>query len=224
MISQNFQSDLVHFPDFHTHQKGNVFSIFNVLPDEGIPDQCFSWGIHPWYLNENWDKELEKIVASSSNPRLLAIGECGFDLIKGPEPKLQMKAFVAQADLAIKLGLPIILHCVKGSHLLQEFLKNNPNPPAIIWHGYNQKPKIAENLISFRLYFSFGKALLKQDSNAQQWLLKCPLDRIFFETDNSEISISAIYQQASLLLGIPVGQLVHQVRENWNRISNRKMT
>ena len=61
MINQNFQSDLVHFPDFHTHQKGNVFSIFNVLPDDGIPDQCFSWGIHPWYLNENWEKELEKI-------------------------------------------------------------------------------------------------------------------------------------------------------------------
>lgn len=224
MINQNFQSDLVHFPDFHTHQKGNVFSIFNVLPDEGIPDQCFSWGIHPWYLNENWEKELEKIAASSSNPQLLAIGECGFDMIKGPEPKVQMKAFEAQAQLAKKIGIPLILHCVKGTHLLQEYLKNNSEPPTIIWHGFNQNPQIAEKLLFFPIYFSFGKAILKQNSNAQQWLEKCPLEKIFFETDNSDIPISEIYQQASLLLGLSAGQLADQVLENWNRISNRKMT
>ncbi|MCS4435719.1 TatD family hydrolase [Aquiflexum gelatinilyticum] len=224
MINQNFQSDLVHFPDFHTHQKGNVFSIFNTLPDDGIPDQCFSWGIHPWYLNENWEKEFEKIESAKANPNLVAIGECGFDLIKGPGPKLQMEAFSAQAELAKKLGLPIILHCIKGTHLLQEYLKNHPEPPTIIWHGFNQNPQIAEKLLSFPIYFSFGKAILKQDSNAQQCLLKCPLDRIFFETDNSDIPISVIYQQASLLLGLSAGQLAGQVEENWNRISKRKIT
>jgi len=224
MINQNFQSDLVHFPDFHTHQKGNVFSIFNVLPDDGIPDQCFSWGIHPWFLNENWEKELEKIEHASSNPQLMAIGECGFDLILGPEPDLQMKAFTAQAALAKKLGLPLILHCVKGAHLLQEYLKKHPDSPAIIWHGFNQNPQIAKSLLTYQVYFSFGKAILKKNSNAQKWLIQCPIERIFFETDDSQIPVSDIYQQASLLLDIPVSQLAKQVKENWNRISNRKMT
>jgi TatD DNase family protein len=224
MIDQNFQSDLIHFPDFHTHQKGSELSIFNVLPDSGIPHQCFSWGIHPWYLNEKWEKELEKIAASSSNPWLVAIGECGFDLIRGPEIELQIKAFTAQVNLAKKLGLPLILHCVKGAHLLQEFLKKHPDSPAIIWHGFNQNPQVAESLLTYPVYFSFGKGILKKDSNAQQWFLKCPLEKIFFETDNSDIPISEIYQQASLLLGLSTMQIADQVLENWNRISNRKMT
>lgn len=215
---------MVCLPDFHTHQKGNAFCIFNVLPDDGIPDQSFSSGIHPWYLKENWEKELEKLAVSSSNPRLMAIGECGFDMIKDPEPKLQMKAFTAQAALAKKLGMQLILHCVKGTHLLQEYLKNHPEPPTIIWHGFNQNPQIAEKLLFFPIYFSFGKAILKQNSNAQQWIEKCPLEKIFFETDNSEIPISEIYQQASLLLGVPVAYLANQVKDNWNRISNIKMT
>lgn len=224
MINQNFQSDLVHFPDFHTHQKGNDFSIFNVLPDDGIPDQCFSWGIHPWYLNENWEKELEKIEASSSNPQLMAIGECGFDLIRGPEPDLQMKVFIAQAALAKKLGLPLILHCVKGVHLLQEYLKKHPDSPVIIWHGFNQNQQVAKSLLSYPVYFSFGKAISKKDSNAQKWLIQCPIEKIFFETDDSRIPVSDIYQQASLLLGIPVVLLANQVGDNWNRISNKRMT
>ena len=212
------------YPDFHTHQKGIENSIFNILPGDDIPDQNFSWGIHPWYLDGNWEKEMEKIEAESSNSNLMAIGECGFDLIKGPESDLQVRVFTAQANLAKKLGLPLLLHCVKGSHLLQEFLKKHPDSSPVIWHGFNQKPKTAENLLSFPVYFSFGKAILKQDSNAQQCLLKCPLDRIFFETDDSEVPISDIYQQASLLLGIPVTKLLDMVRDNWNRISNRKMT
>lgn len=212
------------FPDFHTHQKGTENSIFNILPGDGIPDQYFSWGIHPWYLDGNWEKELEKIENASSNPQLMAIGECGFDLIQGPEPDLQMKAFTAQAALAKKLGLPLILHCVKGANLLQEFLKKNPDPPAIIWHGFNQNLQIAESLLTYPVYFSFGKAILKEDSNAQKCLIQCPVERVFFETDDSRIPVSDIYQQASLLLGIPVGQLGNKVRDNWNRISNKWMT
>jgi TatD DNase family protein len=212
------------FPDFHTHQKGIENSIFNILPGDGIPEQYFSWGIHPWYLEGNWVKELKKIENTSSNPKLMAIGECGFDMIKGPDPTLQMEAFAAQAHLAKKLGLPIILHCVKGIHLLQEYLKNNPGSAPIIWHGFNQNPQVGESLLHYPVCFSFGKAILKEGSNAQKWLIQCPLDRIFFETDDSEISISAIYQQASLLLDISVIMLLDLVRDNWNRISKRKMT
>jgi TatD DNase family protein len=214
---------LTSLSDFHTHQKDVENSIFNILPGDDIPNQYFSWGIHPWYLDENWEKELEKIESASSDPKLMAIGECGFDLIRGPEIELQKKAFTSQAALAQKLGLPLILHCVKGAHLLQEYLKKHPDSPTIIWHGFNQNPQLTKSLLAYPVYFSFGKAILKKDSNAQKWLIQCPIEKIFFETDNSQIPVSDIYQQACLLLSIPVTQLAKQVKDNWNKISTRKI-
>jgi TatD DNase family protein len=72
--------------------------------------------------------------------------------------------------------------------------------------------------------FSFGKQLLQQTSIAVHWLSGCPLDRVFFETDDSGVEIDSIYQAASLLLQLPVTKLADQVIANWNAISKRKIS
>lgn len=110
----------------------------------------------------------------------MAIGESGFDRLKVPEISLQKDAFYAQARAAAELGIPLILHCVKSHDLLLEYLKSEKNPPWIIWHGWNQKPELAQQLLSFPVFFSFGKHIRLPDSNAAKWLAACPLDRIFF--------------------------------------------
>lgn len=211
------------FWDFHTHQKEREQGIYNMFPGDVPPEGPFSLGIHPWYLEGNWEKEMDQIQQCAAHPNLFAIGECGFDLLKGPEVQLQQRAFAAQAALAHHLGLPLILHCVKGSHLLQEYLKKTNAVPPIIWHGYTLKPSLAQSLLKYPIYFSFGKALLQKDSNAHQWLKACPLDRIFLETDDSGLEISSIYKQASLILQLPLEDLCRQLKDNWNRISKRKI-
>ncbi|WP_291788753.1 TatD family hydrolase [Cecembia sp.] len=207
--------------DIHTHSQGNPTGIFNGIPKKRENIQPFSIGLHPWYLKGDWEQEVFRLEQYLNNPNLFAVGECGFDLVKGPPPDLQMAAFKAQADLAKKYDLPLILHCVKGLHLLQKYLKTNVYPPFIIWHGFNLKSAVVENLHNFPVYFSFGEALFQNNANAKKCLKECPLDRVFFETDISEKNISAIYEQASLILGIPVYTLDRQVRENWMHISKR---
>ncbi|MFC0262884.1 TatD family hydrolase [Fontibacter flavus] len=211
------------FLDIHTHSIGKQNSILSRRPEETIPSQSFSLGIHPWYLKTDWADLINIIEQNIHHPHLQAIGECGFDLLKGPEENLQLEVFAAQAKIAKKHGLPVILHCVKGLHLLQAFLKRNPESPAIIWHGYNQKPEVAKNLLARPVYFSFGEALMKEGSNAQKFIRECPLDRIFFETDTSDVEISSIYKQASVILGLSIEELVFVVRDNWNHISKRKL-
>jgi TatD DNase family protein len=105
-----------------------------------------------------------------------------------------------------------------------EYLKSTKNPPAILWHGWNQKLELARQLLPFPVFFSFGKQLLQPSSNAVQWLSACPLDRVFFETDNSELEIAAIYQAASLILQLPEVVLTERVIANWNAISKRKIS
>jgi TatD DNase family protein len=215
----------MHCWDFHTHHERQVHSIFQaggVKIEVGIP---VSVGIHPWEVAPNWEAAFEKIKQEAAqNPRVLAIGEAGFDRLKGPEISLQKAAFYAQASLASQLEIPLILHCVKGHDLLMEYLKSTKNPPAILWHSWNQKPELARQLLPFPVFFSFGKQLLQQSSNAVQWLSACPLNRVFFETDDSGVEIDSIYQAASLLLQLPVTKLADQVIANWNSISKRKIS
>lgn len=206
--------------DIHTHQEPRSNRIYNLL-DKSPPNSPYSFGIHPWYLDNNWKNQINEIENKIHDPNLFAIGECGFDLLRGPEENLQVEAFMAQAKLAKKHHLPLILHCVKGLHLLQQYLKTEKNPPFIIWHGFNQKARIAQRILQFPVYFSFGEAIFKEGSNAQIWLKSCPLDRIFLETDTSEKNISSIYEQASLILCLPVQSLDRQLRENWKKISKR---
>jgi TatD DNase family protein len=215
----------MHCWDFHTHRERQLHSIFQAggtKIEAGIP---VSLGIHPWEVAPNWEAAFEKIKqGAAQNRHVLAIGEAGFDRLKGPEISLQKAAFYAQASLASQLEIPLILHCVKAHDLLMQYLKSTKNPPAILWHGWNQKPELARQLLPFPVFFSFGKQLLQPSSNAVQWLSACPLDRVFFETDNSELEIAAIYQAASLILQLPEVVLAERVIANWNAISKRKIS
>jgi len=209
--------------DLHTHQASVDFAICNQGTSQGKAKSWYSLGLHPWYLKESWQHDLDEMKTFAYDHNLMAIGECGFDLIKGPSESIQQAAFLAQIHWAQELGLPIIMHQVKGLHLLQQVLKNEQELPAIIWHGYNQKSSIGASLLDFSIYFSFGKDLLKSGSNAQEFLKICPIERIFLETDDSDLNIEQIFSQASLLLQLPVETLGRQVVDNWNKISNRKI-
>lgn len=212
------------FLDLHSHHIKPENVIFSLTSEFEVTDSgYFSVGLHPWFLKEDWRENVKQILEIAKNPRCLAIGESGFDRLKGPEILVQKEAFQFQAELAFDLNMPLILHCVKGHDLLLEFLKREKNLPNIIWHGFNQNPRLAIQLLDFPVFFSFGKALLNPDSNAASWLKSCPLDRIFLETDDSGLEIYSIYQAASLLLQLSEEDLGNLVKENWNRISNRKM-
>ncbi len=215
----------MHCWDIHTHREGHPYSLFQAGKAKIVEGVPVSMGIHPWELDSNWDTHFEKIKwEAAQNPCVLAIGEAGFDRLKGPEISLQKQAFYAQASWAASLGIPLILHCVKSHDLLLEYLKSAKNPPNIIWHGWNQKSERARQLLPFPVFYSFGNQLLHPNSNAAKWLIACPLERVFFETDDSGLEIDSIYQRASLLLQIPVASLAAQVIANWNAISNRKIS
>jgi TatD DNase family protein len=215
----------MHCWDFHTHREGQPYSIFQVGGTKIEADIPVSVGIYPWKVVPNWEAAFERIKQEAAqNPLVLAIGEAGFDRLKGPEIPLQKAAFSAQASLAAQLEIPLILHCVKGHDLLIEYLKSTKNPPAILWHGWNQKPELARELLPFPVFFSFGKQLIQPSSNAAQWLSACPADRVFFETDDSALGIDAIYQAASLILQLPEAVLAERVIANWNAISKRKIS
>lgn len=212
------------FFDFHTHHNLGFDSIYNLNGnDTPAVDTFFSSGVHPWNLTANWNEDFRKVKTLSDYENCLAIGECGFDRIWGPDISIQKEAFHAHAKLAYELRIPLILHLVKGHDLLLEYLKSEVRVPQIIWHGYNLKPHLGQQVLDYPVYFSFGKALTQQQSNASSWIKKCPRDRIFLETDDSQLKIDSIYKSASLILQLPEEEVSQLVKWNWNQISSRKI-
>lgn len=205
------------FYDAHSHKiKSNT--IANIYPNEPVPKEYFfSSGVHPWFC-ENYNSQLEQIENNLSLTNCLAIGECGLDRICQTDLEIQQLVFNAQVDLANKYKKPLIIHCVKAFDLLQGAL-NRIKVPVII-HGFNQNSNILTQLLKHEnLSISLGAALLKEGSNAQKALLTTPLARVFLETDdNLEIDIAEVYERASELLNLPIGDLSNQIEQNFTKV------
>jgi len=71
------------------------------------------------------------------------------------------------------------IHSVKSNQEVLLLLSQLNNRVKVIFHGFNNKLTTANQLINQGYFLSFGKALLKQNSNATKVLKSIPYE-IFF--------------------------------------------
>ena len=217
------------FLNFHTHS-GEVSgsqAIRNLIWGREDPEvlqhtsSWFSVGIHPWYIDENeMEQQVEQMERFASLPGVKLIGECGLDRLKGTALDLQMKVFVAQIKLAEKLQKPVIIHCVKCfSELLELKKRLSPACPMII-HGFNNKPELGKQLLDAGFYFSIGTAILGTGSNAATFLLQIPDDKLFLETDASEIAVEEVYKAAAAIRNTTLNHLKDTIFASWMSLQN----
>ena len=201
------------FFNIHTHISVHPESeILSLAPEELSTDNRSSYasvGIHPWALTEeNADIQWEALRESIKDKRIVAIGECGLDKLKGPSMELQTAVFKQEAALAEDSSLPLIIHCVKAFNELIQLKKEiSPCQPWII-HGFRGKLPLALDCIRYGFYLSIG-------SHFQENALKAiPLERLFIETDESEESIGSIYQRIAETKGISQQELLEAINKN----------
>ena len=112
----------------------------------------------------------------------------------------------------------MIIHCVKAFDELIRIKKElNVRVPMIV-HGYNNNKQIAAKLLENNFYFSFGKALLKEDSNASKIISTIPIGQLFLETDDTDIPIKSIFEKASHYLQMNEAALKEKIYLNFKRI------
>jgi TatD DNase family protein len=187
----------------------SLYAHFEQTDNEGN----YSAGLHPWYINALSDTtavaELKKYAAHKN---ILAIGECGLDKACATDFALQQKLFTAQIVLANHLQKPLIIHCVRAYEEVQQLLQQQHNTMPVIFHGFNKNKILAQQLISKGYYLSIGKAVLQPP--IQELLRTLPIDKIFFETDDTDISISSVYNIAAAALQIDINLLSLQIQKN----------
>ena len=210
--------------DIHTHSgkpAEGVFIIESLMAHEGkqpgdVTGVAYTYGIHPWFLNENNHKQFIISVENSvSHTNMIAIGEAGFDKLRGPSPELQLKVFNEQVAIAETYRKPVIIHSVKAWDELLSAQKNlKPQTPWMI-HGFRGSVELAKQLLSKGMYLSFWFDFVLR-SESSELLKSLPPGRIFLETDGADIDIRTIYEKVARDLDISVDRLKSIVLSNFN--------
>ena len=122
-------------------------------------------------------------------------------------PDIQIEIFELQLKLAQKLNKPVIIHNVRSASYFQSLLKKTDLRVPLIFHGYNLNEEITADLLKKNCYFSFGEYLLRPGYNAVRVLPMIPNNRLFFETDDSSVSIEKIYEAGAAIRKTTVEEL-----------------
>lgn len=215
------------FIDVHTHKlksNGSDLTVCNLFPGETIPyapqGLFFSVGFHPWYL-DGWESQFNRFVHNINDNHIIAIGECGFDVFSKHGFAMQEKAFNQQAQLSEVLQKPLIVHCVKEYHVLLHIRKLSGYITPWVLHGFGANLQIAKQCIRHGMYLSFGKLLFTPNSHSVAVAKEIDLQYVFLETDDSNYSISDIYNRFAEIRNIPLNDVKYSVFANFKRVFNK---
>ncbi|HOF20853.1 MAG TPA: TatD family hydrolase [Bacteroidales bacterium] len=210
--------------DIHTHhgthpEKG-IFSVVSLMAHEEagllpLPGIAYTFGIHPWHLSaSSYEDHISGVRKAAADSRVLAIGEAGFDRLRGPDPELQRKAFEEQALIAAEHHKPVIVHCVRAwDELLRARKRLRPARPWLV-HGFRGSRDLAAQLISKDMFLSFWFGFIIRPE-AGKLIRSLPRERIFLETDGSGAGIRNIYVKVSADLDISVSGLKRIIYDNF---------
>jgi len=147
-------------------------------------------GRHPNEASGFDDAAAAAIARLGAHEQVRAIGETGLDYYRETaSPAEQRRAFAAQVEIAIELGLPIVIHSRDRegeSAAIDEVIATLDQRAAdhtVILHCFSA-PQRAEAAIERRWYCSFaGNATYPRSGDLREAAAKVPDDRILVETD-----------------------------------------
>lgn len=182
--------------DIHTHnskfQTESVVSLaYNEL--DIIPNRLYSIGIHPWNtVNDDCNLMFDKVCNTAANPQIVAIGECGIDLLRGAELYKQIQIFSKHIELSEELNLPLIIHNVKAHEIILGLYSDYRPKQKWAIHGFRNKPAVAKMFIQKGIYLSMGEYFNTET------LHTVPHELLLAETDESELEIREIINRLSV--------------------------
>jgi len=210
----------IRYIDFHSHRaegQEHTLVIKNLFAGEEVPLSVssgiyYSAGIHPWYLTGENAFELKTALKNTlGHPRVIAVGEAGFDPMRGPSKKIQYDAFIYQAQLAEELNKPVVIHAVRAWDVLRMAKKEINFSVKWIIHGFRGKAQLASALVSENFMISLGF-----EGISPEVVEAAGMNNILLETDDSGRSISSVYSHFTGIIGIGQDELTDRLRDNFN--------
>jgi TatD DNase family protein len=172
----------------------SVESVMRVCRD--YPGYCYPMiGLQPEEVRGDWREvlkmmksKLDENLHQNTDPRYIAIGECGLDFYWSREyEKEQLAAFEEQVKWSVETQLPLMIHCRKAQNELLHIMKPYEKElPGGVFHCFTGNQKEAEEYLRFDKFVlgvggvsTFKSSHLREDLPAA-----VPLSRIVLETDS----------------------------------------
>ena len=142
-------------------------------------------GVHPGYVGDMTEAEIDTLRELASHPKVRAIGEIGLDYhyADGAEPELQKKWFIRQLKLAGELNLPVVIHDRDSKGECLEILKEHKISNGVV-HCFSGSAETAREILKLGMMISFtGVLTFKNAKRAIEACAEIPIERLMIETD-----------------------------------------
>lgn len=161
--------------------------------EKKYPDDVFCMiGLHPCYVDDNFDLEIDFVKKQIEKHDYKAIGEIGIDLFH--EKKYldqQVDAFEEQIKLAINYDLPIVIHSRDSFDEIFEVLeKFKCEKLRGIFHCFTGNIDQAHRIIDLNFHLGIGGVLTFKNGKISEFLNEIPINKIVLETDSPYLAPS----------------------------------
>ena len=153
-------------------------------------------GLHPTYLADAGPGAFERVERVSLDARIVAIGETGLDYYWSRDhADLQRQSLDAHARLAVRRGLPVVLHnrdqngsddCARDIvRILRDVRETEEGGERLagVFHCFGGPDWLAAEAMDLGFYVGLGGTLTFKKSGVADAVRDVPLDRIVLETD-----------------------------------------
>ncbi|HRO43589.1 MAG TPA: TatD family hydrolase [Flavipsychrobacter sp.] len=154
--------------------------------EERWKDHCFSMiGLHPVYVKEDYQQELNIIQEWLVKKRFCAVGEIGIDKYWDVSFLEQQKeAFALQIDWALQNDLPIVIHSREATRDCIDIVRSKQiGSLRGIFHCFSGTLEEAQEIINLGLLLGIGGVATFKKSSLPEVIQSVDLTHIVLETD-----------------------------------------
>lgn len=161
--------------------------------EEEFPGRCLAMmGLHPSYVNERFEQELERVEKELQKRKFIMIGEIGIDFYWDLTfTRQQEAAFLKQLELARAYSLPVCIHSRNSKDnslnaiqrccdLIEDF-----GWPGLrgIFHCFSGNREDAARVTGLNFLLGIGGVATFKNGGLDRFLAEIPLEKIVLETD-----------------------------------------
>ncbi len=148
----------------------------------------YAAGTHPMSAAEVPLVSVDDLVALSSHPKFVGIGETGLDYHYTVESKsIQQESLRIHIEAARQTGLPLIIHARAADDDMARILTKEfqAGPFGCVMHCFSSGRALAEAALDLGFYLSMsGIVACPKSTELRDIFASAPIDRILVETDS----------------------------------------
>jgi TatD DNase family protein len=197
-------------------------------------------GVHPHEASRWRPGDTRRLEALLAHPRVVAVGEVGLDFhYDFAPPAAQERALREQWELALEVGLPVVVHNRESDQAMLSMLREERFAPlAADFHSFSGSVEMARELVERGCFLGVsGMVTFKAADNIRQIVAAVPLDRLLLETDtpylapvpyrgkpNEPAWVVEVAQRVAEERGLSFGEVASKTTESFLELFSKAAT